>query len=67
MAIHMKQDHTAAASGHTFDALDLWINGEADCARRLAMAACEAELVIVEGVMGAVLIALGVRLASESR
>jgi cobyrinic acid a,c-diamide synthase len=41
-----------AASGHTVDALDLWINGEADCARRLADAAREADLVIVEGVMG---------------
>jgi cobyrinic acid a,c-diamide synthase len=41
-----------AASGHVVDSLDLWINGEDDCARRLAAAAREAELVIVEGVMG---------------
>lgn len=41
-----------AASGHTVDALDLWINGEADCAQRLADAADNADLVIVEGVMG---------------
>jgi cobyrinic acid a,c-diamide synthase len=42
----------AAASGHAVDSLDLWINGEADCARRLAQAAGEADLLIVEGVMG---------------
>ena len=41
-----------AASGHAVDSLDLWINGEADCARRLAAAAEQAELLIVEGVMG---------------
>lgn len=41
-----------AASGHAVDTLDLWINGEADCARRLAAAALQADLVIVEGVMG---------------
>jgi cobyrinic acid a,c-diamide synthase len=32
--------------------LDLWINGEADCAARLTAAAEVADLVIVEGVMG---------------
>jgi cobyrinic acid a,c-diamide synthase len=42
----------AAASGHAVDSLDLWINGEADCARRLAQAAASADLLIVEGVMG---------------
>lgn len=42
----------AAASGQAVDTLDLWINGEADCARRLAAAAQEAELLVVEGVMG---------------
>jgi cobyrinic acid a,c-diamide synthase len=41
-----------AASGHAVDSLDLWINGEADCAQRLADAANSADLVIVEGVMG---------------
>jgi len=41
-----------AASGHPVDPLDLWINGDADCARRLARAADEADLVVVEGVMG---------------
>lgn len=32
--------------------LDLWINGEADCAARLAQAAESADLLIGEGVMG---------------
>jgi cobyrinic acid a,c-diamide synthase len=40
------------ATGAAVDSLDLWINGEADCARRLAAAAATADLVIVEGVMG---------------
>ncbi|GAP35648.1 cobyrinate a,c-diamide synthase [Piscinibacter sakaiensis] len=42
----------ALASGQPVDPLDLWINGEDDCARRLAAAAATADLVIVEGVMG---------------
>lgn len=42
----------AAASGHAVDPLDLWLLGEDGCARRLAAAAAEADLVIVEGVMG---------------
>jgi len=42
----------ALGSGAAVDSLDLWINGEADCARRLARAAQDADLVIVEGVMG---------------
>jgi cobyrinic acid a,c-diamide synthase len=42
----------ALAAGAPVDSLDLWINGEADCAARLAAAAREADLVIVEGVMG---------------
>ncbi|MEY4413629.1 MAG: hypothetical protein RIQ53_922 [Pseudomonadota bacterium] len=42
----------ALASGAPVDALDLWINGEADCAQRLRAAAETADLVIVEGVMG---------------
>lgn len=42
----------AAASGQAVDPLDLWLLGEAECARRLAQAAAEADLVIVEGVMG---------------
>ncbi len=41
-----------AASGHPVDPLDLWLLGEDDCARRLAAAAAEADLVVVEGVMG---------------
>lgn len=40
------------ASGAPVDSLDLWINGPQDCAARLARAADEADLVIVEGVMG---------------
>ncbi|MBK1688557.1 cobyrinate a,c-diamide synthase [Rubrivivax gelatinosus] len=42
----------ALASGHPVDPLDLWINGPADCAARLARAAAGADLVVVEGVMG---------------
>lgn len=42
----------ALASGGPVHALDLWINGEADCAHRLAQAAADADLVVVEGVMG---------------
>ena len=40
-----------AASGHAVHSLDLWINGEDDCARRLAAAAEEADLPIVEDAM----------------
>jgi len=32
--------------------LDLWMTGEADCAQRLHDAACEADLILIEGVMG---------------
>ena len=42
----------ALASGAPVDSLDLWINGESDCAARLAAAAAAADLVVVEGVMG---------------
>ena len=42
----------ALASGHPVYQLDLWMTGEADCRARLAQAAREADLVIVEGVMG---------------
>lgn len=42
----------ALASGAPVDSLDLWINGEADCAARLAAAARDADLIVVEGVMG---------------
>lgn len=41
-----------AASGYPVDSLDLWINGADDCARRLASASLEADLIVVEGVMG---------------
>ncbi|RYY68372.1 MAG: cobyrinate a,c-diamide synthase, partial [Comamonadaceae bacterium] len=42
----------ALASGQPVDSLDLWINGEADCRARLHAAACENDLIVVEGVMG---------------
>ena len=40
------------ASGAPVYQLDLWMTGEADCAQRLHDAANEADLIIVEGVMG---------------
>lgn len=40
------------ASGAPVHQLDLWMTGEADCAQRLHAAAQDADLVIVEGVMG---------------
>ena len=40
------------ASGEPVHQLDLWMTGEADCAQRLHDAALEADLIIVEGVMG---------------
>lgn len=43
--------HTLA-SGAPVHQLDLWMTGEADCRARLARAAREADLIIVEGVMG---------------
>lgn len=42
----------ALASGAPVHSLDLWMTGEADCARQLWQAAGEADLLIVEGVMG---------------
>jgi len=42
----------ALASGAPVHPLDLWINGQVDCAARLAEAAESADLLIVEGVMG---------------
>jgi len=42
----------ALASGSPVYQLDLWINGEADCRARLAAAAADADLILVEGVMG---------------
>lgn len=42
----------ALATGAPVHSLDLWMTGEADCRRRLHAAAAEADLVIVEGVMG---------------
>lgn len=43
--------HTMA-SGAPVHQLDLWMTGEADCRARLAAAAADADLIIVEGVMG---------------
>ena len=42
----------ALASGAPVHQLDLWMTGEADCRARLATASREADLIIVEGVMG---------------
>lgn len=42
----------ALATGAPVHPLDLWMTGEADCATRLRQAAQEADLLIVEGVMG---------------
>ena len=42
----------ALASGEPVYQLDLWMTGEVDCRSRLAAAAQEADLIIVEGVMG---------------
>lgn len=42
----------AAASGEPVYPLDLWLVGEDECRQRLARAAREADLVLVEGVMG---------------
>ncbi len=40
------------ASSSPVHQLDLWMTGEADCAQRLHDAARDADLIIVEGVMG---------------
>lgn len=40
------------ATGHTVHNIDLWMTGEADIQARLHAAAQEADLVIIEGVMG---------------
>lgn len=40
------------ASGAPVHQLDLWMTGEADCRERLYAAAQEADLILVEGVMG---------------
>ena len=42
----------ALASGAPVHQLDLWMTGEADCRARLRAAAQQADLIIVEGVMG---------------
>ncbi|NDU92625.1 MAG: cobyrinate a,c-diamide synthase [Ferrovum sp.] len=40
------------ASGHAVYSLDLWMTGETDCRQRLYDAALDADLILVEGVMG---------------
>ena len=40
------------ASGHPVETLDLWITGETDARDRLYRAAGEADLILIEGVMG---------------
>ena len=40
------------ASGAPVHQLDLWMTGHADCVRRLHAAAQEADLILIEGVMG---------------
>ena len=40
------------ASGAPVHQLDLWMNGEHDCAQRLYTAARSADLILIEGVMG---------------
>ncbi len=40
------------ASGHTVYQLDLWLAGKTDCQRLLYEAALEADLILIEGVMG---------------
>jgi len=42
----------ALATGHPVHNLDLWMTGEADVRQRLYQAAGEADLIVVEGVMG---------------
>lgn len=45
------QWHALASGGPVYQ-LDLWMSGEADCSARLHQAALEADLIIIEGVMG---------------
>lgn len=42
----------ALASSNPVHQLDLWMTGETDCAQRLHDAAAQADLIIIEGVMG---------------
>lgn len=42
----------ALATGHPVHNLDLWMTGEVDVRQRLHQAAAEADLIVVEGVMG---------------
>ena len=43
--------HTLASGAPVYQ-LDLWMTGDADCRARLAAAATDADLILVEGVMG---------------
>lgn len=43
--------HTLASGAPVYQ-MDLWMTGEADCRARLSQAATQADLIIVEGVMG---------------
>ena len=43
--------HTMASDAPVYQ-LDLWMTGEAECRARLARAAAQADLIIIEGVMG---------------
>ena len=42
----------ALASGQAVHQMDLWMTGEADCRARLAAAAADSDLILIEGVMG---------------
>lgn len=42
----------ALASGRPVHQMDLWMTGESDCRARLAAAALDSDLILVEGVMG---------------
>ena len=49
---HLDPHWHELASGAPVHPLDLWMTGEQDCRRRLHQAATEADLILVEGVMG---------------
>jgi len=42
----------SAASGQPVEQLDMWMGGEAYCRQKLYEAACEADLILIEGAMG---------------
>ncbi len=49
---HLDPHWHELASGAPVHPLDLWLTGERDCRQRLHAAAAEADLILVEGVMG---------------